>query len=148
MELRRLRKDVAFTTLSKPERIDEIRKLVEEAGDEHGIDPALSLSIIANESAFDPNAVSNDGYASKGLMQLLDSTGTDILERTGLKTGYNPFDPKQNVKLGVQYLRHLHELFGQETTLPHDLKTVAAANSSSLISGQRGANRVWRIFRN
>lgn len=132
LHLRRIKKDVAYTSITGPSNLSAVKKLVEATSDEHGIDPALSLSIIENESSFNPNAVSGDGFESKGLMQLLDSTGTDIMERAGLKYDYNPFDPQQNVELGVQYLRHLHELFGQETPLPNSLKTFAAANSSSL----------------
>jgi Transglycosylase SLT domain len=132
LELRRLKKNADFTTLTKPERIEEVRKFVELGTPNHGIDPALSLSIIENESGFDPNAVSSDGHYSKGLMQLLDSTGNNLLQRTGVNNKYDPFDPQQNVELGVEYLRYLHGIFGQETALPNELKTFPAANSSSL----------------
>lgn len=132
IEVKRLKQDVAFTMLHRNERVQEVRKLVELEGKERGIDPSLGMSIIAAESSFNVNAISSDGHASKGLMQLLDSTGLDILQRLGLQQDYNPFDPKQNVKLGLGYLRYLHDIFGKTTTLPNDLNTYAAANSSSL----------------
>ena len=132
IEINRLKRNVEYTKLSKAERVEAVKNIVDAVVPEHGMDPALSMSIIANESSFNPNAVSNDGHASKGLMQLLDSTGVDYHGRLGLKQTYDPFNPNQNVKLGVTYLKYLHDVFGQPTSLPNNLTTFAAANSSSL----------------
>jgi soluble lytic murein transglycosylase-like protein len=112
---------------------EEIQSIVNRMGKANGIDPALGLAVIEAESGFDPRAVSRDGHASKGLMQLLDTTGKEILkhlDETG--TAYNPFDPEQNVQLGVRYLRRLHDYFGEDTLLRNGSKTQAAANIASL----------------
>lgn len=109
-----------------------VRKLVAAAGAEQGVDPALTLAVVATESAFVPDAVSNDGFKSKGLMQLLDSTAQDLHRREGLEEKYKPFDAEQNVRLGVSYLRQLHEIFSNQTTLTNGLSTTAAANSATL----------------
>jgi len=65
-------------------------------------------------------------------MQLLDTTGQDLAARTSMNQPYDPFKPELNIDLGVQYLRHLHEIFSKATLLPNELTTKAAANSTSL----------------
>ena len=112
--------------------INRIQEFVNDAGKRHGIDPALSMGVIAAESGFDAQAVSKDGHASKGLFQLLDRTGLHLHGKLGSSESYDPFNISQNVDLGVSYLRHLHELFSSERELPNGIKTAAAANSSSL----------------
>ena len=53
-------------------------------------------------------------------------------ERLDVKARYNPFNPGLNVELGIGYLRRLHDIFSTETELPNRIKTIPAANSSSL----------------
>ena len=112
--------------------VREISKLVQDAGKKHGVDPTLGLAVAKAESSFNHMAVSADGHESKGIFQLLDSTGNHLWKNAGLEHPYDPFNPKQNVDLGVGYLRYLHDLFSHESQLPNNLSTVAAANSSSL----------------
>lgn len=128
------RVDEKGTEISKSfeERVEAVRKLVSEAGEKFGVDPSLSLAVVSRESSFNDKAVSSDGHASKGLFQLLDRTGTDLADKFGLNREYNPFDPEQNVYLGVGYLRRLHDLFSKETELANQSKTTPAANSASL----------------
>jgi soluble lytic murein transglycosylase-like protein len=77
--------------------------------------------------------VSSDGHASKGLFQLLDSTGKDLLAR-GAQTDrpYDPFDPDLNIELGTSYLKYLHDIFKSPTSLPNDRSTKPAADDTSL----------------
>lgn len=120
------------TPVSIEERANRVLKLVGAAGAKHGIDPALGMAIVKAESSFNPKAVSSDGFHSKGLMQLLDSTGKTLLSKIGLDAKYDPFNPNQNVDLGVGYLRYLHDIFSEKTKLPNEAITTQAANSSSL----------------
>lgn len=132
VEVKRIKSAEQFNGLPRAERVSEVTKLVSKAGLKHGIDPALSIAVVAAESSFDAAAISRDGHSSKGLMQLIDSTGRHLLKQAGLESQYDPFNPGQNIDLGVGYLRKLHDTFSVATTLASNVKTVPAANSSSL----------------
>jgi soluble lytic murein transglycosylase-like protein len=62
------------------------------------LSPQLVLAIIATESGFNPNAVSPAN--AQGLMQLIPATAERFKVR-------NPFDPAQNIRGGMAYLRWL-----------------------------------------
>lgn len=72
--------------------------LIQEASRKYGVDSSLVKAVIQQESAFNHQAVSPAG--AKGLMQLMDGTGSGL----GVT---NPFDPKQNVDAGTRFLGHL-----------------------------------------
>lgn len=99
---------------------------------EVGLDPALSMSVVSAESSFNPQAVSKDGYETKGLFQLRDITAKEQLKRMGSDIKFDPFDPDQNIHVGLNYLRYLHDLFREGKKISEKLTTVPAANSSSL----------------
>lgn len=122
----------ARSSVSQTAQIDVVKRITEDAGRKHGVDPLLSMAVIKTESSFNPRAVSSDGHFSKGLMQLLDTTGRRELKEAGEDRHYDPFDPHLNIDLGVSYLRRMHDLFSKESPLPNKLNTAAAANSSSL----------------
>lgn len=69
---------------------------------EHGVDPALVKAIIRAESNFDQRAVSRKG--AQGLMQLMPGTA-------GRYAVNNAFDPAENIRGGVRYLRTLQDRF-------------------------------------
>lgn len=124
--------EAALHERPRVERLEKVKEIVTSAGAAHGIDPALGIAVARAESSFDPNAISRDGHQSKGLFQLLDTTAQTIISRDKLDLEYAPFEPQQNVDLGMRYLRYLHEIFGKESPLPNELMTREAANSSSL----------------
>ncbi len=76
---------------------------MDQTANRHQVDPDLVRAIVRVESGFDPKAVSNKG--AMGLMQLIPATA----RRFGVE---NPFDPKQNLEGGVNYLKYLLDLFG------------------------------------
>jgi soluble lytic murein transglycosylase-like protein len=81
----------------------DIDKLVEQTASRFQVDPELVRAIVRVESGYDPKAVSSKG--AMGLMQLIPATA----QRFGVA---NPFDPKQNLEGGVNYLKYLLDLFG------------------------------------
>jgi len=131
LDARRIPK-AKLTNVEREKLVSDVKLLVDGAGKKHGVDPALGMAVVAAESSFDPHAISSDGHASKGLFQLLDSTGHTMLKNLKIERHYNPYDPHLNVDLGVGYLRRLHDLFSRDSDLPNKSRTVAAANSASL----------------
>lgn len=89
-------------------------ELIDAAAAEEGVDPALVKAIIRAESNFNQRAVSKKG--AQGLMQLMPDTAFRYAVR-------NAFDPAENIRGGVQYLRFLHDTF------PGQLPFVVAAIS-------------------
>jgi len=82
-----------------------VRPLVEKAAREHELDPLLVEAVIRAESGYNPAAVSPKGAA--GLMQLMPSTA----RRHGVR---DRFDPGENIRAGVRYLKALREVFGDD----------------------------------
>ncbi len=74
----------------------------------YGIDPALVKAVVHAESAFNSNAISRRG--AMGLMQLMPETAIRFQVA-------DPLVPQQNVQAGVQYLRHLLEIFDWDIQL-------------------------------
>jgi len=64
----------------------------------HGVRVDLVRAVVQTESAFDPSARSSKG--AMGLMQLMPETAADY----GV---INPYDPEDNVRGGVAYLKDL-----------------------------------------
>jgi len=83
---------------------------VVEAAKAHKLDPALVHAVIAAESNYNPNALSNKGAV--GLMQVMPDTG----RRYGVKEKELK-QPEQNIRAGVQYLADLIELFDGDLKL-------------------------------
>lgn len=82
-------------SLSRLEKFDD---LIEKASQEFGIDKNVIKSIIMAESAANHKAVSS--AKAKGLMQLMDSTASDMGVR-------NSFDPAQNIQGGTKYFANM-----------------------------------------
>jgi soluble lytic murein transglycosylase-like protein len=75
---------------------------------EYGVDKSLVKAVIHAESGYNPNAVSPKG--ASGLMQLMPKTAQ------GLKVT-NAFDPGDNIRGGVRYLRFLLDTFKGDVSL-------------------------------
>ena len=85
--------------------------IVEEGG-RHGADPRLVLSIMREESRFDPRAKS--AAAARGLLQFIITTARDVGQRVGL-VDLSPedlYDPRIVIRLGARYVADLLEEFG------------------------------------
>ena len=84
----------------QPEPQPPYAALIDEAAAKHNLDAALIRAVMQTESAFDPRAVSPVG--AMGLMQLMPALAKDM----GVQ---NPFDPRENVMAGAEYLSRLLE---------------------------------------
>jgi soluble lytic murein transglycosylase-like protein len=82
--------------------------LIQEHASRYGIRADLVRAVIQVESAFNPYAVSNKG--AMGLMQLMPETAREL----GVA---NPFDPAQNIRGGVTYLRQLLDRYNNDEHL-------------------------------
>lgn len=96
--------------------------LVNQLAPEYGVSPRLALAVIRTESNFNPAALSNKN--AQGLMQLIPDTSA----RFNVK---KPFDPEQNLRGGLAYLRWLLAYFEGDVSL------VAAAYNA----GEGAVNR-------
>jgi len=76
-----------------------------------GLNPYLVLSIIRQESAFNPTAISSSG--ARGLMQLMPTTAQEVLTR--LKLPQEPVsrlhDPQLSITLGTHYFAGLMQRY-------------------------------------
>jgi soluble lytic murein transglycosylase-like protein len=101
-----LRADDVFIPLTPEQK--KTLEIVRRLAPEYRISPSLALAIIRAESNFDPNAISPKN--AQGLMQLIPETSA----RFNVK---KPFDPVQNVRGGLAYLRWLLAYFRGDVNL-------------------------------
>lgn len=99
-----------------------VMDLVQKLAPEYGVYPRLAMAIIRAESNYNPGAISPKN--AQGLMQLIPETA----ERFNVK---KPFDPEQNIRGGLSYLRWLLAYFEGNISL------VAAAYNA----GEGAVNR-------
>jgi hypothetical protein len=83
-------------------------QLIRAAAEKHGVDAKLITHVIAEESNFNPRAVSR--RQALGLMQLLPETAAHY-------SVLNVFDPAQNIDAGTHYLKDLLARYSGNLTL-------------------------------
>ncbi len=107
--MRDIRKDrklrTSFRLAGNPE---EYESLINRYALEYAVDRSLIKAVIHAESGYNPNALSRKG--AQGLMQLMPKTAEH------LKVS-DSFDPAQNIKGGVKYLRFLLDTCKGDETL-------------------------------
>jgi len=113
---------------------DEFEPIIQSLASEYGVDKSLVKAVIHAESGYNPNAVSSKG--AQGLMQLMPKTAQ------GLKVN-NSFDPKDNIRGGIRYLRFLLDTFKGDVTL-----ALAAYNAGLSRVSQYGGVPPYQETRN
>lgn len=85
---------------------------IAEDADRYEADPVLVLSIMREESRFNPRAKSQ--AAARGLLQFIITTARDIGRDVGLVdlTPEDLYDPRVIIRLGAKYVAELMETFG------------------------------------
>lgn len=81
--------------------------IVQAAAARHGIRPGLLEGLVAQESAWNPGAVSGSGAI--GPTQLMPATAREL--------GVDPYDAAQNVEGGAKYLKQQLDRFGGDERL-------------------------------
>ena len=87
---------------------EEFEPIISQCATDYGVDRSLVKAVIHAESSYNPQAVSRKG--ARGLMQLMPGTAQDLKV-------VNSFDPQDNIRGGVRYLRFLLDTFRGDVTL-------------------------------
>jgi soluble lytic murein transglycosylase-like protein len=124
----------AIRTTRPSRRNTTYDSLITEHATSHGIRADLVRAVIQAESAFNPMARSVKG--AMGLMQLMPATAIAY----GVT---NAYDPVQNIRAGVAYLRSLLERYSQNEEL-----ALAAYNAGPTAVAKYGAVPPYRETRN
>ena len=94
---------IRATRAVEPKRSRSFDAVIEAHASRSGVRAGLVRAVIQVESAFNPRAVSRKG--AMGLMQLMPATARQF----GVA---DAFDPSENVRAGVAYLRQLLDRYG------------------------------------
>lgn len=87
--------------------------IIESAAQKYELDPVFVLSVMRQESMFDPSAVSSAN--AKGLMQIIPPTGKFLFKQLGLSDFDSEllYEPNLSIELGCYYLSSLKRQFGK-----------------------------------
>ena len=133
-----------------------------------GLDQAVALGVMRQESSFDTQAVSPSG--ARGLMQLMPPTAAEVARQLGVHTSLISLtaDPSHNMQLGTSYLQDMLARFNGSLPLavaaynagPHRVDQWLAANGDprtgavdmldwlELIPAAETRNYVQRVLEN
>ena len=122
------------TKSAATQRAAQYDALIEENAAAHGVSPHLVRAVIQQESAFNSRALSHKG--AMGLMQLMPATAVEL----GVA---DPYDPAENIRGGVTYLKGLLQKFAQNVEL-----ALAAYNAGPKAVEKYGAVPPYRETQN
>lgn len=105
--------------------VNSYDRFIEKYASHYQVSSQLVRAVIQVESGFNPRAQSAKG--AMGLMQLMPSTAIEM----GIG---NPFDPEQNIRGGVAYLRNLLNRYGDDQRL-----ALAAYNAGPEVVSRYGS---------
>jgi len=101
-------KPIMATRPPSDDYVGQYDDLIQRHADANGVRPDLVRAVIQVESGYNPRARSPKG--AKGLMQLMPGTALDV----GVS---NAYDPEDNIRGGVRYLRTLLDRYGDDEIL-------------------------------
>jgi soluble lytic murein transglycosylase len=106
-----------------------------------GVDPALSLAIMRQESLFDRHATSS--AQARGLMQLLDGTAAQVARKNNISYngGQSLYDPTLNMRLGQLYIKELMNRYDDFAPLSIAAYNAGPGNVTKFIA-QNGDPRI------
>lgn len=95
----------------------QVKPLLEDAAQNHAVDPALVTAVSAAESGFRPDAVSPKGAV--GLMQLMPATAAryGVVAESQQEATRLLKDPQLNAQVGTRYLADLIRMFNGDLEL-------------------------------
>lgn len=116
----------------------KIAQAVIDQGAKYQFDPVFLLSVIQNESKFDPNRLGS--LDEIGLMQIRPSTAKWITEKFDLKFKGDAslHDPIENIKIGAAYMNYLRNRFDSHAQL-----YISAYNMGKRNVDHALKNNVW-----
>jgi soluble lytic murein transglycosylase-like protein len=129
---RRLRTTFKASGFAKDSKVYE--SLIESYSRQYGVDKTLVKAVIQAESGYNPDAVSKKG--ATGLMQLMPKTAQHLKVN-------NSFDPEENIRGGVKYLRFLLDTFRGDVSM-----ALAAYNAGLARVAQYGGIPPYEETRN
>lgn len=129
---RKLRTTFKVVGFAKDPKVYE--SLIDSYSRQYGVDRNLVKAVIRAESGYNPDAVSRKGAA--GLMQLMPKTAQHLKVT-------NSFDPEENIRGGVKYLRFLLDTFRGDVTM-----ALAAYNAGLARVAQYGGIPPYEETRN
>jgi soluble lytic murein transglycosylase len=110
-------------------------KYVSQYANEYGVDEALVLAVIREESRFNPKTLSS--AKARGLMQIIPSTGLSLARLIGIRPYYTNrlHEPDANIRMGCAYLAQLMKRFD------NDMVMVLAAYNGGPVRVQKWKNK-------
>ena len=125
---------IRTTRAPQARRAHQFEPLIATYASQHNVRADLVRAVIQAESAFNPLARSHKG--AMGLMQLMPATAAELGVR-------DPYDPEQNIRGGVAYLRSLLDQYSHNEEL-----ALAAYNAGPNAVNRYGAVPPYRETRN
>ncbi len=101
--------EIIRTIAPNHEEANRIAYVIVAEGLKAGVDPIFLAAVIKSESTFNKTARSYAG--AMGLMQLMPDTARYVTKVHDLGPG-KLTDPSYNIRLGANYLKYLHKMFG------------------------------------
>jgi soluble lytic murein transglycosylase len=114
------------------------RGLLEKSATTQGLEPALVMGLVLQESSGDATAGSRVG--ARGLMQLMPSTAEEVSRKAGIAFHESRLtEPELNVELGTRYLRELFGLMNGDEILALASYNAGIGNVQRWLRATRGA---------